>query len=75
MASSRVCVQALWLDFQGVALQRDLSASCISSVPMNMHGGPASAMRPRPTKGTARRCYGRRGSGRKPGMVMECSMG
>ena len=22
MASSRVCVQALWLDFQGVALQR-----------------------------------------------------
>ena len=27
MASSRVCVQALWLDFQGVALQRDHSCS------------------------------------------------
>ena len=26
MASSRVCVQALWLDFQGVALQRDFTS-------------------------------------------------
>ena len=60
---------------QPSALCGSLRQAAISSVPMNMHGGPASAMRPRPTKGMAMRCYGRRGAGRKPGMVMECSMG
>ena len=43
------------------------SRAAISLVRLHCQGGPASATRPWPTKGTARRCHRRRGSGRKPG--------
>ena len=44
-----------------------LFESCNFIGAVALQGGPASAMRPWPRKGTTRRCHGRRGSGRKPG--------
>ena len=74
------CMQLLHvLELEKAACQP--SALWISSASCNFIGADEYAWWPgvgheaAANKGHGRRCYARRGSGRKPGMVMECSMG